>query len=303
MRSTYLTRDSAAIDLVDIVRTGIEWLVTLGGVAPFSLLTLPWLARRPRVAAGLAVGIGLACVGQRIWFGSFDPPAPALSTIFFANGAITLAVSIWAIAELRVRNAGAALLLAGWIAAGGGFIVLLAPFMAVRHVLLAVPALLLALGTALPAAGARRWAAGAAVACAALGVPLAVSDWLYADAYRQQARALRERFGDEARIWYVGNWGWRWYAEAEGMRPYLPGSSRLRRGDVLLMPEIPTGAPGRWPRPIAGRSCGSTPPRRLRAGPPACAPCEPRPTAATTASPARASPGTGPRLPSTASGS
>ena len=67
---------------------------------------------------------------------------------------------------------------------------------------------------------------------------------MLADLYRQQARSLRERLGADARLFYVGNWGWRWYAEAEGMEPYLPGVSPLGGGDLLVVPETPSGLRG-----------------------------------------------------------
>ena len=59
--------------------------------------------------------------------------------------------------------------------------------------------------------------------------------------YRTQARDLRERFAGDGDLWYCGNWGWRWYAEAEGMRPYLPGESKLSKGDVVIIAAIPPG--------------------------------------------------------------
>jgi hypothetical protein len=75
-----------------------------------------------------------------------------------------------------------------------------------------------------------------------------VADWQYADAFRTQARALRERFGEQARLWYLGDWGWRWYAEAEGMRHYLNEHSPLVTGDVVIVPQATAGPNGVAPR-------------------------------------------------------
>jgi hypothetical protein len=69
----------------------------------------------------------------------------------------------------------------------------------------------------------------------------------------EAARRIRER--DGGTVWYVGHWGFQFYAERAGMRPvvtwYRPGEtwydeegpiprpspSRLRRGDWLVVPD------------------------------------------------------------------
>jgi len=40
----------------------------------------------------------------------------------------------------------------------------------------------------------------------------------------------------EARIWYVGHWGFAYYADHAGMQPVVPDNSLLRRGDWLVAP-------------------------------------------------------------------
>src|SRR5207302_1089030 len=40
-----------------------------------------------------------------------------------------------------------------------------------------------------------------------------------------------------ARIWYVGHWGFQYYAERAGMMPVVPDDSRLAAGDWLVMPD------------------------------------------------------------------
>jgi hypothetical protein len=122
--------------------------------------------------------------------------------------------------------------------------VLLAPFMAVRHVLPVIPALLLVLGRWIEGPGAARWLRVGVGLSVLLGVALAVADWQYADVFRTQAGALRERFGAQARLWHLGGWGWRWYAEAHGMEPYLNDSSVLRAGDLVLIPQATAGPNG-----------------------------------------------------------
>ena len=43
--------------------------------------------------------------------------------------------------------------------------------------------------------------------------------------------------GQRERVWYVGHWGFQFYAESLGMEPVVPGSSRLEEGDWLVVPE------------------------------------------------------------------
>ena len=229
-----LTRPRPAFVIEDVARRAVDWLRALGAISPFSLLFIPWARRHPRTA-GVFAALALAAAA---W-----PPAPvgdgpfdaALARIFLANGVLLLLLTgagLWALARERPERA---LLLAGWIAGPGAFIVLFTPFMAVRHVALVIPAVLLALRHEVTPASARGWWRGAAAATAALGVVLAVSDWGYADVYRGQVRALAERTGGTGQVYYLGDWGFGWYARRAGMRPYLLGKSELAPGDRLVL--------------------------------------------------------------------
>jgi hypothetical protein len=107
---------------------------------------------------------------------------------------------------------------------------------------------LLASGHALAASPA-----GAAAARARLRIPLlfgvalgalfAASDLADALAERAAVAAaearMRELGADPAREtrWFVGHWGFQFYAERAGMRAVVPGHSQLRAGDWLLVPE------------------------------------------------------------------
>jgi hypothetical protein len=43
--------------------------------------------------------------------------------------------------------------------------------------------------------------------------------------------------GQSGTVWYVGHWGFQYYAERAGMQPVVPDRSRLRRGDWLITPD------------------------------------------------------------------
>jgi hypothetical protein len=100
---------------------------------------------------------------------------------------------------------------------------------------------------------------GIAAVSAVLGFGFFGTDWLDAHAEKELAegavRLIRQR-SDEGTIWFVGHWGFQYYAERAGMRPVvpsdtpreerpdersipLPPSSLLRRGDWLVFPGEP----------------------------------------------------------------
>jgi hypothetical protein len=41
-------------------------------------------------------------------------------------------------------------------------------------------------------------------------------------------------------VWFTGHWGWAYYAERVGMKPFVPGHTTMQAGDLLLMPLIQT---------------------------------------------------------------
>jgi 4-amino-4-deoxy-L-arabinose transferase-like glycosyltransferase len=223
------------------------WLICLGAISPCSILVVPWAKRRKGLACVAVVVVAVAAIVHPERPLDAGPYAPILAHIFFANGLLLALVTIACLGRNQDECLEHRLLLAGWFAAGAGFVILLAPFLAVRHVLLVVPAVLLAVGRCIEGRRARAWMAAACALTVALGAILALSDWIYADAYRSRARMARQQFGPEARLWYVGDWGWRWYAEAEGMKPLLM-SSRLRKGDLVIIPEAPPGPKSVTPR-------------------------------------------------------
>ena len=255
----------------------VVFFICLGAVTPFSVVLLPRLVRGrlglALSALGLTAGLITLC-----WSWSVKQEVPAwwgaLRSLFLANGVVVLG---WALVAAGVRLLVAAgfslrppqaeargygqfpsaahrnedarpfavlaILLLGTVA----FNVLFAPFVAVRHVLPAVAVTLLLIGASMARAETEpteirigKLGRGVAfVATVGLGILLAVSDWLLADAYRTVAPQLAAKLSRSDRtIWYVGHWGWQWYAERAGMRQYEPGESPLREGDYLLVPEM-----------------------------------------------------------------
>lgn len=231
-----------------LVERSEAWLKCLGGVAPFSIAIVPLFAHRGRWMILLA---SLAAIAALLYWGSLGAEegfTPVFKAVFLANGLLLTLVTGAALERVPGERREDVALLAGWFVAGTLFPVLLAPFMAVRHVLPVIPAVLFVLGRWIEGPRAARWLGAGVGLSVVLGVALAVADWQYADTSRTQARALRERFGAETRLWYLGDWGWRWYAEAEGMRHYLSEHSQLLDGDVVIIPQTTAGPNGVAPR-------------------------------------------------------
>jgi hypothetical protein len=221
----------------------VLWPLAFGACAPFALSLLPglWSRRGGRWAIGLIAsfatlmplvqaGVALASHGAS----QLDPPSVGIGrALFLALGGSALAAVAFGPGDGIDRTLRLQLL------AASAFLTIFSPFVAVRHALLVLPAWLLL------AARGPFWPKGRPLALglcatAALGGLAAVGDLRQAEVYRQGAarwaRALQA--GEPGhRVYFVGHWGFQWYAERAGMLPYLPGSTRLEPGDALVRPE------------------------------------------------------------------
>jgi 4-amino-4-deoxy-L-arabinose transferase-like glycosyltransferase len=246
-----LGREKVPKDAAALFGRAIGYLLCLGAVTPFSPLLLSRLPIRSRglLLAALTVGVALLIQDRSTWRGE-----PVWSTClragFLINGLVVvgscLAILIGQLARHGFRpedrETHAPALLMAWLLGSAAFVVIFAPFLAVRHVLPAIPVALLLIGTPSAAIGWKSTTGHvlAMVATVGLGIALALSDWLLADVYRQEAPRLAERLREtpQTTIWYVGHWGWQWYAERAGFRRYDPGRSEVRAGDYLVIPEM-----------------------------------------------------------------
>jgi 4-amino-4-deoxy-L-arabinose transferase-like glycosyltransferase len=164
------------------------------------------------------------------------------------------AESLWqAVSPPRPYRVTAFLLL--WLALEVLGYLALTPFPAVRRLLAVVVVTTLLLGrlTALRCrtARARRTIAGVAAYGALLGLLVYGVDLVEARTEKQAvAEAVRQirAIDDQGTIWFVGHWGFQYYAERAGLRPIsaadppadspvpIPPRSELRRGDWLVLP-------------------------------------------------------------------
>lgn len=226
---------------------GALWVLTLGAVCPFLVAMIPALRGEARWRRGLLVAaivvVVLTALTQLVVphvppMGGETIAHSAARAIFFGAGIAVLALIV---RSARALGDPTARVLAIWLALTTLFVVVLSPFVAVRHVLLVLPmALTLVARAHLPslAAPAARPFLGAAIGLTvALGVLLGISDRRWAERYREVA----QREGDVAvarglRTLFVGHWGWQWHAAQAGLEPYAPGETELRTGDRIVRP-------------------------------------------------------------------
>ncbi|MFS2032895.1 ArnT family glycosyltransferase [Polaromonas sp. CT11-55] len=128
-------------------------------------------------------------------------------------------------------------LLLYWIGASFIFIVFFAPFVATRHVLLAMPAVLLLIYPQVVRASNIAKLYWISVALTIFNTTLlAKADSWYAGIYKTNAVAIAQYLPADTPIWFVGHWGWQWYAQQAGMRQLALNSPRPNIGDYLVVP-------------------------------------------------------------------
>jgi len=119
-----------------------------------------------------------------------------------------------------------------FISAMGLFIILFAPFIATRHIMLIVPFVLFFGSHLIDKAGNfNKLAIGVSIVFMVL---FGVSDWVYADYYREMA-AVKD-YPVKGKVWTAGHWGWQWYAVQNGMTEYSTNDTTVKIGDYMVYP-------------------------------------------------------------------
>ena len=50
---------------------------------------------------------------------------------------------------------------------------------------------------------------------------------------------IANRYSNNQNVWYLGYWGWQWYATEENLNQYDSLNSNLNIGDIVIQPQIP----------------------------------------------------------------
>ena len=247
----------------------------LGCVAPLLAVVALLALRFPGWIAW--VGISLAAVQYAFvalfpqllgvpLFASSDPmPVNILDGIYGAMG-IVVCVSLAAVAARLLQGRGRGqdaaakddIVVVLWVVLEIVASFALAPFPAVRRIMGLVIAATLLVGRLASRKGtkplAQRGVTIAAVGSACFGLLFFGLDYLEARAEKVAAETAAARIRaiqPDATIWYVGYWGFQFYAEREGMKQVIPMfqpetdrmpypvPSLLRAGDFLVIPFPP----------------------------------------------------------------
>lgn len=130
-----------------------------------------------------------------------------------------------------------------WFLAHLLFSVFFVPFQAVRHLLVALVPLLILLfrwfeRSTVSRKTIRTMAVGLLALQGFVALAVHVADYQYADTYRAFARRAESKLRDRsATIWFVGHWGWQFYAEQAGFRMLNRDGPYPATGDLLIWPE------------------------------------------------------------------
>ena len=234
---------------IGLGRAGL-FVIVLGGVAPALGVLLPVHLRRAHGPRTLALACGAIVVLSIVARFAVSAVARAHDLDALANEPLAHAVlrvidlalgaGMLVLALSRAR-AGDAIdrRLALWLGLGACAAIDLAPFLAARHVLLVLaPAWLLLARAELLVLPRVRTAA--LVLGAAIGIAAAIADHHVATVYAEQAPRLHDqarRVAPTGRVYTVGHWGWQEHARAAGLDTYLPGTTALAIGDVIVEPQ------------------------------------------------------------------
>jgi 4-amino-4-deoxy-L-arabinose transferase-like glycosyltransferase len=150
-------------------------------------------------------------------------------------GMVALLWKGWTYRIQRWFENPAEVILSYWIISTYAFIVLLAPFIATRHVLFLIPPFIILLF---------RWAANieiknsikvyAVTLTLLISSLLAVSDNWFADIYRVTAPQLMNKIPSHSKVWFTGPWGWQWYAIRAGMTPLDMRNVKVQAGEYYI---------------------------------------------------------------------
>jgi hypothetical protein len=243
-----------ALGLLALASLGVRarWLAAAAAIVSVPFTLLPALPRA-EISSDLFPGGGIESRVELLVFTILG----LLVASAIATAVGSLAVSTLRRHRLLDRDSGpgeaggrvrwrASAFLISWFGIALSTVPLLSPFFASRRMLsLAVASLFLighvATHTADPHATRRRiaWVAAWGVA---LGALFAIADFSDALARRRSIAVAERRLESlgadrsEHGVWFTGHWGFQFYAERGGMRPVVPGGSRLARGDWLLVP-------------------------------------------------------------------
>lgn len=244
-----LNRPINHFSLVDFAKQIISFIACIGAVSPFSIAIyngkFPYKIIEKASIITLIIFV-LFCLLTYFEVIPENISSAVLNLSFFINGTALLTIlGIEVITKFRENNTwkfpdkGDFVLITTFIFLTA-FIVKYAPFISTRHILLLIPSILL-ICRGLIDKISQKIKILSLVSSGVLGILLSISDWEYADFYRQISKQISLPKGSN--IWVAGHWGWQWYAKniADGnIQQYSTDSSKVQKGDYIIQPAIAT---------------------------------------------------------------
>ena len=227
------------------------WVVTLGATLPFFVALIPALREERQWRRGGLIGlvaVVLLTIATQLVAMQIEPLrgeailVSLMRSLWFVVGSAAFVLFGGAMQTRKhasADDARAMTVLGALFTITTLFVVVLSPFIAVRHVLLVLPLWMPLVARthlkALSAPSARPFLVAATALTALLGVLLGISDRRWAERYRSVAEAEGAL---EGRAYFVGHWGWQWHASEAGLLPYEPNVTVLEAGDRLVRPRL-----------------------------------------------------------------
>jgi hypothetical protein len=227
--------------LRQVAERALTMLALLAWTFPACVLVVSRLSRRAwtvvSIAAVLAVASAGVLLGPRCW------ERPGQSGAMLAGvglGSVGLVSGLFP-GRLRPSTHGrqnrddSRPFLWAWIFGVASIVIPFGPFVAVRSFLPIHPPLALLLLSRGPAR--RRRLVAAVGVTAVLGASLAAADFRWAACYPATASRLAADWSSRGRpIVFLGHWGWQYYAERAGFRPWDARWREVPPGAIVIIP-------------------------------------------------------------------
>jgi len=225
----------------------VNMVAQIGGSLLFVLLFYAVKTRSLRnVVAKFAVlaSICFMTAFTLVRYSAYDAFTLAL---FVALGLLTLVEVVSVAFHLRKKTGREeGLFLLTWIGIVLLYNILVLPFGSARYILPALPPMVLLLMYASDDHHVERGRSlsFAVIVCfaAAFGLACSFADYQYAQTYKdftREVKVFQQNSDKTFQVWYVGKWGMKYYMEKEGFLPLPEDSKGVRKGDFVIIPEMP----------------------------------------------------------------
>lgn len=230
-------------DWSGIIGQTLIGLCFLGGCALPALAFSPVLWSRKALAALFSAAAFLALFVYLGWITLGAPipheyrgPVSLQFAVFLAGG---IAVAALTIADVRRRRDADSVFLALWIGGTFVFATFLNWTVNARSILPLVPAAAILIARRLESAHLSRARVALPLAlCAWLSLWIAWGDAGLANSARQAAALVHEKTANQpGNVWFAGHWGFQYYMQQSGARPYDQQANLAQPGETLIVPD------------------------------------------------------------------